>query len=248
MADILVVDRVSKSFGRMRAVDSVSFAVTAGEIFGIAGPNGAGKTTLFNLISGIPYHADSGRILFQGHAIHGRLAHAICHMGLARTFQRETVFDTLTVLENVLVGAVFGRPLPGRSSAEMATAALEQVGLAARKNEQARHLPLFDKKKLMLASALVTNPQLLLLDEPAAGLNHQEVEQTSAIIRDINTRGITVVLIEHVLPLLLTLSHRIMILNQGEKLLEGSPQEVVRDERVVEAYLGRRTGCADASA
>lgn len=245
---MLVVDRVCKSFGRMRAVDSVSFVVSEGEIFGIAGPNGAGKTTLFNLISGIPYHADAGRVVFRGQPIHRRLAHSICHLGLARTFQRETVFETLTVLENVLVGAVFGRPLPGRSRVEMAYDALEQVGLEARKDEQARHLPLFDKKKLMLASALVTNPCLLLLDEPAAGLNHQEVEQTSAIIRDINARGITIVLIEHVLPLLLTLSHRIMILNQGQKLLEGSPQEVVRDERVVEAYLGRRNSCASTSA
>lgn len=161
-------------------------------------------------------------------------------MGLARTFQRETVFETMTVLENVLVGAVFGHESKKHRPQDLALEALEIVGLAGRQNEQARHLPLFDKKQLMLASALVTQPILLMLDEPVAGLNHLEIQQTIELIRAINDRKITIVLIEHVLPLLLELSQRIMILNQGQKLAEGTPSEIVLNEQVIEAYLGRR--------
>jgi branched-chain amino acid transport system ATP-binding protein len=241
LSELLLVETVSKSFGRVPAVDSVSFFVAENEILGIAGPNGAGKTTLFNLISGLPFHADTGRIFLQGTPIHKKLPHSICQMGLARTFQRETVFETMSVLENVLVGAVFGHETRKHRPQDLALDALEIVGLAGHQNEQARHLPLFDKKRLMLASALVTQPILLMLDEPAAGLNRLEIQQTIALIRSINARGITIVLIEHVLPLLLELSQRIMVLNQGQKLAEGIPSEIVQNDQVIEAYLGRRT-------
>ena len=161
-------------------------------------------------------------------------------MGLARTFQRETVFETMTVMENVLVGAVFGHETRKRRPHDLALDVLQTVGLSGRQNEQARFLPLFDKKRLMLASALVTQPMLLLLDEPAAGLNRLEIQQTIALIRAINAQGIAIVLIEHVLPLLLEVSQRIMILNQGRKLAEGIPNEIVVNDLVIEAYLGRR--------
>jgi branched-chain amino acid transport system ATP-binding protein len=240
LSEFLLVENVSKSFGKVRAVDNVSFDLSENEILGIAGPNGAGKTTLFNLISGIPFHADSGHVFLQGRAIHNTQPHSICQMGLARTFQRETVFETMTVIENVMVGAVFGHETRKHNPNELAMQALELVGLVDRSNELARHLPLFDKKRLMLASALVTQPILLLLDEPAAGLNRLEIQQTMDLIRKLNARNITIILIEHVLPLLLELSQRIIILNQGQKLAEGTPANMVSNEQVIEAYLGRR--------
>lgn len=239
MTDILVVEQVCKSFGKMMVVNNVSFTVAENQIYGIAGPNGAGKTTLFNAISGIPFHPDSGRITFGGEAIHALQPHAIAHRGIARTFQRETVFESLTVLQNVVLGAVYGHQGSGNAE-QKALDALELVGLRDKTQESARDLPLFDKKRLMLATALVMQPKLLLLDEPAAGLNQLEIRQSIDLIRAINARGITIILIEHVLPLLLTLSERIMILNQGLKLVEGTPREVVSNPQVIEAYLGRR--------
>jgi branched-chain amino acid transport system ATP-binding protein len=244
MADILVVENVCKSFGKMTAVDDVSFTVAPNQVFGIAGPNGAGKTTLFNAISGIPFHADSGKIQFQGQPIGKLSAHVIAQMGLARTFQRETVFDSLNVLENVAVGAVYGgvqnRHRHQKQAVEQALAALELVGLIEKRDTSVKNLPLFDKKRLMLATALVMEPKLLMLDEPAAGLNQVEVRQSIDLIHSLNARSITIVLIEHVLPFLLALSERVMILNQGQKLIEGSPREVVSDPRVIKAYLGMR--------
>jgi branched-chain amino acid transport system ATP-binding protein len=243
MADLLICDNVSKAFGKMMAVNAVSFRVAEHQIFGIAGPNGAGKTTLFNTISGIPFRSDSGTIVFRGQPIQGMLPHAIAHLGVARTFQRETVFHSLTVLENVIIGAQYGqKTLASGDLRERAHDALRLVGLEHRSNDSSRNLPLFEKKRLMLASALVTNPTLLLLDEPAAGLNQVEIRKTIELVQAIHARGVTIVLIEHVLPLLLELSQHIMVLNMGEKLLEGDPRAVVRDARVVEAYLGKRGG------
>ena len=240
MPQILGVEDVNKSFGKLMAVGGVSFEVEEGEIFGIAGPNGAGKTTLFNIVSNIPYRADSGRIIFQGKQIQTASPHVICHQGLARTFQRETVFETMSVLDNVWLGAAYGRPGNKKRQRvrERAMEALELVGLSEDPRVEASHLSHFNKKLLMLASALVTQPKLLLLDEPASGLNEAEIERTAETCRVINSRGITIILIEHVLPLLLALSHRMMILNEGRKLTEGLPEDLIKDENVIKAYLG----------
>lgn len=240
MSKVLIVQEVSKSFGKMRAVDTVSFSVEENEIFGIAGPNGAGKTTLFNTISSIPYHADMGTIMLGDRPIQSLQPHNICRMGIARTFQKETVFDTLSVLDNVLVGAVFGCPPQRESLKDRAHKVLDLVGLFTKEDECAKHLPLVEKKCLMLATALVTQPKILLLDEPAAGLNRVEIQKTIDLILKINELGISIILIEHVLSLLATLSHRIMILNNGKKLVEGLSHEILKDERVIEAYLGER--------
>ena len=242
MDDILVVDAVCKSFGALRAVADVSLSVRQGEIFGIAGPNGSGKSTLFNIITSIPYAADSGKILFEGKAIQGKRPHNICRAGIARTFQRETAFDTLTTRENVRLGAVYGTPsLDAAMCRERAREALASVGIAETNFERpAAELSVFDKKRLMLASALATGPKLLLMDEPASGLTSPEIDETIDIIRRVNEDGVTVLVIEHVLPLLLTVSHRLMVLNKGEILVTGAPDDVVRDPLVVEAYLGSR--------
>lgn len=248
MSEVLRLNGVSKSFGKLRAVDNVSLSVEEGEVFGIAGPNGAGKTTLFNAITSVPYHADSGEITFFGQSIQRLSAHAICHRGLARTFQRESIFETLTVIENVTVGAVFGYRSHERSSVrQRAIDALDMVGYKGSLDGDARSLSLFDKKRLMLASALATSPRLLLLDEPASGLNQMEVEETAGLIRSINATGVSILLIEHVLPLLLSVSERILILNQGACLTTGMPDEIVKNEQVIEAYLGKR-GVHDADA
>ncbi len=242
MSDILVVEGARKSFGQLRAVDEVSFAVRAGEIFGIAGPNGSGKSTLFNIITAIPFAADGGVISFDGRRIDRLAPHRICQSGVARTFQKETTFDLLSAYQNVLLGAVYGR---GRGAAAQVGArardALDFVGIAGAQHDRpAGELSVFDKKRLMIASALATDPRLLLLDEPASGLTTPEVDETAALVRRVNQRGVTVLIIEHVLPLLLSLSERVMVLNQGHELITGLPQEVMRDERVIEAYLGTR--------
>jgi len=241
MDPILTVDAVSKSFGSLRAVDQVSFAVEAGEIFGIAGPNGSGKSTLFNIITSIPFPADSGRIIFDGRQIERRGANKICRTGLARTFQKETAFDTLSALDNVLLGAVYGHHVKSGDDLENAHEALAFVGIDATQfSRPAAELSVFDKKRLMLASALATRPRVLLMDEPASGLTKPEIDETIDLIHRLNQDGITVLVIEHDLPLLLTVSQRLMVLNQGSELMTGTPDEVMRDQRVVEAYLGTR--------
>lgn len=242
MDDILVVESACKSFGALRAVESVSLSVSRGEIFGVAGPNGSGKSTLFNVITSIPYGADAGRILFEGRAIQGRRPHDICRAGIARTFQRETAFDTLSARDNVRLGAVYGTQNMDESTrSKRIHEVLAYVGIPQVESERpAAELSVFDKKRLMLASALATGPKLLLMDEPASGLTGPEIDETIELIRRVNADGVTVLVIEHVLPLLLTVSHKLMVLNQGEKLAIGTPDEVVRNPLVVEAYLGSR--------
>lgn len=240
---ILRVENVSKSFGSLKAVQSVSFDVREGEILGIAGPNGAGKTTLFNIITGIPFSPDEGKIFLEGEEIQFLPPHVICKKGLGRTFQIENAFSTLTVLENVIVAATYGKRR--RDSDETprikSNKVLDLIGFSNEKNRLAGELSLFDKKRLMIATMLVMDPKVLLLDEPTSGLNKEEIRDTMALIRkQRDEMGVAVVLIEHVLPVLLGLSDRVMILNQGSKIFNGLPEEVIKDKLVIEIYLGKK--------
>lgn len=239
---LLEVDGVSKSFGDLRAVDQVSFRVEEGQIFGIAGPNGSGKSTLFNIITGIPFRPDEGRVRFDGREMQGLRGHQVARAGLARTFQRETSFDSLSVFENALMGVTYGlgdlRPAARRDAV---AEALAFTGFAAADLDRpAAALSVYQRKCLMLATALAMQPRMLLLDEPASSLTRPEIETTITLIRQIAARGVTILLIEHVLALLLTLSEQLLVLNQGRILAEGNPQDVVREPQVIEAYLGRR--------
>ncbi|MBZ9683175.1 ATP-binding cassette domain-containing protein [Mesorhizobium sp. CO1-1-7] len=244
---LLELDDVSKAFGSLKAVDGVSFKVEAGEIFGIAGPNGSGKSTLFNIITGIPFGPDRGHIRFDGTAINGKSGHAIARLGLARTFQRETSFDGLTVFENALIGASYGRKEKAAAAAarEAAAEALEFVGLGSVSfGRLAGELSVFERKCLMLATAIAMQPRMLLLDEPASSLTKPEIETSIGLIRRTAERGITILLIEHVLTFLMSLSQHLLVLNNGRVLAAGEPASVIADQRVIEAYLGTRRAVA----
>jgi len=239
---LLEIEAVSKAFGSLKAVDDVSFSVGAGEIFGIAGPNGSGKSTLFNIVTGIPFGPDRGRVRLDGTEIQARTGDAIARLGLARTFQRETSFDGLTVFENALIGAGFGKPgRPARVIREAAAEALDVVGLPdGAFGRLAGELSVYERKCLMLATAVAMQPRVLLLDEPASSLTKPEIEASIGLIRRIAARGVTIVLIEHVLTFLMTLSQHLLVLNNGRVLAAGAPEAVIADPRVVEAYLGTR--------
>ena len=250
MATCLSTVSVGKRFGSLAAVDGVSFEVEEGEVFGIAGPNGAGKTTLFNMMTGVPFRPDEGEVWFEGDRIDRLPAHQIFRRGVARTFQQEAAFDSLTVESNVRLASHYARQ--GRSSVEeeiQIGSALELTELANLRMRKAGDLPFFEKKRLMLATALAGGPRLLMLDEPAAGLSHDEGRALVELIRRINAEGITIVIIEHVLPILFGVSHRLMILDAGKVLTIDEPSVVAKDPRVVTAYLGeRRSAKADRNA
>jgi branched-chain amino acid transport system ATP-binding protein len=237
---VLAARGVGKTFGALRAVSEVDFEVAEGEVFGIAGPNGAGKTTLFNLISGIPFSTDSGTITFYGQRIERLSPHRIFRAGLARTFQKESVFDALSVRQNVRVAAAFGRAGSRGERTGQVNAVLARVGLDDVAEAQAATLPLYAKKRLMLAAALVTQPKLLMLDEPGAGLNAVELDEFMKLVLELNKEGLTLIVIEHVLPLLFGVSHRIMIMDSGREIAEGPPEAIARNDAVIEAYLGQR--------
>ena len=235
---------VSKYFGALAAVKALSFDVAAGEALGIGGPNGAGKTTLFEVISGLN-PADEGSIELEGAAIERVAPATVCHRGIARTFQFNAGFDTLSVRENVLVSAHFGRrnrAWPGlahdRATGELADRALELVGMTERAGHMVRDLPVFHRKLLMMASAMATEPRLLLMDEPVGGLNPGEIDRMMEIVLGLREQGVTIILIEHVMRFLVQLSDRVLIMHHGESIYEGSPRGLTRDARVIEVYLG----------
>jgi len=242
---------VTKRYGGLVAVKDLSFAVDEGDFFAIVGPNGAGKTTLFDAISG---HAPptAGTVRFAGEEIQGASPHLTCRQGLTRTFQTTTAFDTQTVLTNALVAAVFGKDSRGPrfrfddDAKASAMDALTFVGLVDRQAETAATLPILDRKRLMLATALATRPRVLLLDEPVGGLNASERQEFIDLIGRVAATGVTVLMIEHVMKAVQALATKMLVLHHGQKLAEGHPADVLRDERVVEVYLGgvaaRRNG------
>lgn len=237
---LLEVCEVTKRFGGLLALNRVSCTIEQGQITGLIGPNGAGKTTLFNLIAG-EFRPDAGRILFRGEPIHHLPSNAICKRGIARTFQMVRPFLRLTTLSNVIVAVVFGRAQsPSQQQAEaMARRWLRFMGLEEKAEVPASGLTLAERKRLEIARALATEPRLLLLDEAIAGLNPAEVGQIMDRIREVSRLGVTIVLIEHVMKAVLGLSDTVIVLNHGEKIAEGPPQEVANDAEVVQAYLGR---------
>ena len=236
---ILEGEGLTKCFGGLAAVSNVDFHVDQGEIVGLIGPNGAGKTTLFNLISGalVP---KPGATKFKGENITGLKPHQICRMGVARTFQSVKVFPNMPVIENILLGSLFGtsNSVSSADAAREATGLLEFVGLSAVRATPAKDLTLANQKRLEVARALATKPELLLLDELMAGLNPTEVAEAMELVTRIRDMGITIFMIEHVMKAIMSVCNRIMVLHHGEKIAEGTPQEIATSRKVVEVYLG----------
>jgi len=238
MSAILQVQGVSKSFGGLQALVNVSFDLPEGQILGLIGPNGAGKTTLFNCVNGV-YPPDQGRVIFRGEDISGWKPYHVARLGLARTHQIVQPLNDLTVLENVTAGACFGHEQNSLSRArDIAEEVLISVGLADRGDAQAASLNVAQKKRLELARALAARPYLILLDEVLAGLNQVEITEMLHVLRQVHERGVTVLIIEHVMHALMNISERVVVLNYGKQISEGTPEEVANDPVVIEAYLG----------
>ena len=236
---LLEVEKVFKSFGGLMAVRRLDIAANEGEILGLIGPNGSGKTTLFNLITGF-LKPDSGRVKFRGENITSLKPHRVCGSGIARTFQLVKPFAQLTALQNVMVGRVYSRN-PARSLKQAGAESseiLDFVGLGDKRDVVAHSLTLPNRKRLELARALATKPYLLLLDEIMAGLNPVEAEAAMELIKNIRDSGITVIMVEHIVKAVFGISGRVVVINYGEKIAEGTPQEIVNNQRVIEAYLG----------
>jgi len=236
---VLDIRNVTKRFGGLRAVDNVSFTVREGEFLGIAGPNGSGKSTLFNAITRIPYGPTSGEIRFAGARIDRLPAHEIARRGLARTFQKDAEFPDLDGRETIALAAVYGCR---RSRRDDVGETLERIGLGPdRACLPTSELSVYERKRLMIGSALVMKPRILLLDEPASGLTRPEIAALDTLLLKITREGVTVLLIEHGLRLLLSVARRLIVLNHGAMLAEGGPRDVIARQEVIEAYLGGRT-------
>jgi branched-chain amino acid transport system ATP-binding protein len=236
---VLEGDKVSKYFGGLAALSKVDFHVDKGEIVGLIGPNGAGKTTLFNLISGaLPLK--SGVISFKGEKISGLKPHQICHLGLARTFQSVKIFGNMPVFQNVLLGALFGAStaMSSADAAKETVKLVEFVGLKAVTMTPVKDLTLVNQKRVEVARALATQPQLILLDELMAGLNSTEVAESMELVTTIRDKGVTIFMIEHVMKAIMSICDRIMVLHHGEKIADGTPKEIATSKKVVEVYLG----------
>lgn len=237
---LLQVERLIKSFGGLMALCEVNFEIHQGEIFGVIGPNGSGKTTLFNVITGF-LKANKGKVTFMGKDITGLPPHQICRQGIARIFQLVKPFHQLTTFQNVMVGRAYGKDPASniRKAKEEVVEILNFVGLGNKSEVLASQLTMAERKRLELARALAAHPQLLLLDELMAGLNSAETETAMELVKKIRGSGITVIMVEHIMKAVLGISDRIMVLNVGEKIAEGSPKEVVKNQLVIEAYLGK---------
>ncbi len=233
---MLEVFNISKSFGGNIVLNNVSLRINSGEVVGLIGPNGAGKTTLFNLLSGF-YHSKTGYIKFEGKDITKLRPEEICMLGICRTFQIAKPFANISVLKNVMIGAL-SREKSLKKAEDKAEEVLEFVGLYDKKNQLGKSLTIVDRKRLEIARGLATKPKLFLLDEVMAGLNPTELQEMIKLIERLNRSGITLLIIEHIMSVIMSLSNRVIVLNHGEKIAEGKPSEIVSDEKVIKAYLG----------
>jgi len=236
MGDALIVQNLSKRFGGLKAVQDVGFSVRENETVALLGPNGAGKTTSFNLITGFQ-KPDTGSVVAFGREIAGLRPHVVCSHGVARTFQVAKPFGAMTVLSNVMTGAFLHHK--GMAAArQKAIEAIEFVGLGSRQSMAARDLTTIDQRRLEMARALATEPRLLLLDEVMAGLNPSEIDQAVALVKKLASRGLTIVIVEHVMRAIMAVADRMVVLDHGQKIAEGSPKDVVANPDVIRAYLG----------
>ncbi len=234
---LLALQSVSKSYGALKVTDNITLSVNKGETLGILGPNGAGKTTLFNLISG-DVRCDQGQVLYAGNDVSRLTPHQRCHAGIGRSYQVPQPFGNMTVFENLVTAACFGGQQSEKQAWQTAREVLEQTGLLAQANKPAGGLTLLNRKRLELARALATQPELLLLDEIAGGLTEHEAHELVEELRRIKARGITMIWIEHVVHALLSIADRLFVINFGQKLAEGEPQSVMNDPDVRRVYMG----------